>query len=89
MKDAGDGNMAHAWEQDLCCKQVAAQEARIADARQSAAAAASGLADQTGRTEHHMAMMQAQVKELQASLAQRSADAQQHQARAEVVLAFS
>ena len=66
--------------------QVAAQEARIAEARQAAAAAASGSADQAARTEHHMAMMQAQVKDLQASLAQQTASAQQHLGRAEVSL---
>lgn len=71
---------------DYAVLQVAAQEMRIAEARQSAAAAASDSADQAARTEHHMAMMQAQVKDLQVSLAQQASNAQQQSARAEVAL---
>lgn len=71
---------------DYAVLQVAAQEMRIAEARSSAAAAASGSADQAARTEHHMAMMQAQVKDLQVSLVQQASNAQQQSARAEVAL---
>ncbi|EIE26423.1 hypothetical protein COCSUDRAFT_58961 [Coccomyxa subellipsoidea C-169] len=70
-----------------CISHLAWRNARIAEARQAAAAAASGSADQAARTEHHMAMMQAQVRDLQASLAQQTASAQQHLGRAEAAQA--
>lgn len=70
---------------DICdLWQVAVQEAQILEARHSGAAAVANSADQAERTEHQMAVMQAQIKGLQASLAQRTFEVQQHQARAEV-----
>lgn len=64
--------------------QVTEQQARLAELRQAAAAAASNSADRAARMEHHTEMLQAKVEELQTTLTQKAAEAQQHHARWEV-----
>jgi hypothetical protein len=60
------------------------QEARIADLRQAAAAAASSGAEKAARVEQSTAVMQAQIRDLQATLAQKAAETQQSHAQLEV-----
>lgn len=61
-----------------------AQEARLADARQAASAAASGSADAAARREHAAALAQAQASEEAAAAEQLRAELAAQRDRAEV-----